>query len=249
MSEILQPYYRVQITKAVLESIANDTGGTRSVDITNLIRYYEFSESLFSSTLHGKLIVFDGVGLLNNETFTITGEEFLTIGIQTGEDKLFEYKFVISNIDIESKSESGDSAVIVLTLLSIDQFSNLFTFKSKGYRDSSITDIVRSILITELGTQIKIDDERFVQSTGNKTFAFTKIRPLEKIEILKQQAFQESETLSSTYVFYEDREGYNFRPIEQIIEQADGRGRGAGGHGVGDRDGCGLVQGHSRFRL
>lgn len=218
MSEILQPYYRVQITKALLESMASDTGGTKSVDIMNLIQYYEFSESLFSPTIHGKIVVLDGVGLLTNESFTITGEEFLTLGIQTGEDKLFEYKFVVSNIDIESKSESGDSAIVALTLLSIDEFSNLFTFKSKGYRDSSITDIVRSILITELSTQVKIDDERFIQSTGNKTFAFTKIRPFEKIEILKQQAFQESETLSSTYVFYEDREGYNFRPIEQIIE-------------------------------
>lgn len=220
MSETQQAFYRVQLTKAILESMANDTGGTRSVDVTNLVQYYEFSESLFSPTIHGKIIIFDGVGLLNNETFTITGEEFLTVGIETAEDKSFEYKFVISNIDIESKSESGDSAIIVLTLLSIDDFSNLFTFKSKSYRDSTITDIVRSILITELGTQIKIEDERFIQSTGPRTFAFTKIRPLEKIQILKQQAFEQGDTLSSTYVFYQDREGYNFKPIERIIESS-----------------------------
>lgn len=218
MSENQQVFYNAIITSAILESIANDIGGNKSIDITNIIQYYEFTESLFSPTIHGKLIIADGIGLLNNESFTITGEEFLTIGITTGEDLFFEYKFVISNIDSEIKAGSGDASLITLTLLSVDGFTNLFTFKSKGYRDISITDIVKSILLTELNTQVPIEDDKFIQTTGTRSFAFTKIRPFEKITILTQQAHEQTDYLSSTYVFYEDRKGYNFKSIERIIE-------------------------------
>lgn len=241
-------YYQTSITKATLTSIGNPA---LSIDITGLILFFEFTESIFQHTLHGKLVMADGVGLMNSENFTITGEEFLEISFETAEEKSFTYKFVVSKVDIEVRNSSSDSSVLALTLMSVDGFSNLFTFISKGYGSSdtsartepppttqdpqtpasevegsgaegrrpiTITDIVKQILSEELRSEIEIDDTKFTETTQNYYYGFTRTRPFEKIQMLQQKAFQQTDYISSTFVFYEDRSGYNFKSIENIID-------------------------------
>lgn len=224
MSDRGRFYYQTTIKKALLESIALGSSNETSIDITPLIVSYQFTESINSYNYYGKLIINDGVGLMNNDTFTITGEEFVTIEIETGEEdtdrNIFKYRYVVTGIDLEIKNDSGDSATIILNLMSVDGFQNLFTFKSRGYSNKTITNIVKDILASELNTTESVDDANFYPSTDNRTFAFTKIRPFEKIDILRQQAYTDTPYLSSTFMFFENRKGYNFKPLEILINEA-----------------------------
>lgn len=205
-----------KIQSAILESISS---GSQERNIENLISFYEFAESIYNHSIHGRIILNDGIGLMNNENFSITGEEFITITVINSDNQSFEYKFMISNIELEVKSDSSDSAALVIQLISVDTFTNTFSYKSRGYINNTIKDIVTRILDEEL--ESTVNRNIFMDTEGVRTIGFTKLRPFEKINMLLQQSFENTtQSPSSTFFFYEDRSGYNFRSFENIISES-----------------------------
>jgi len=186
-------------------------------NILDKILSFEFTESLFSHTIYGSLILTDDSNFLNKNLLRTHGEILCEIKIKNIEDEIFEYIFVIGNVELEIKNEIADGAVAVLSLISRDFFRNLYRFKSKGYVNLPITDIIKQILNEELNTDIEMKEENFHNSDDKSTYGFTKIRPFEKIDILKQKAYSQNPSVTSTYLFYENRDGYNFQTFETII--------------------------------
>lgn len=193
-----------------------------SENILSILSSYQFTESIFSPTIYGSMIINDNRNILNSKFFNTSGENFVNIRVKNIENQIFEYTFILADVDFEIKGDIADSAIVRLSLISRDFFKNSYTFKSRGYIKLTISEIVSKILKEELNTDIEIEnigDPKFYSKEGESTvtFAFTKIRPFEKINILKQQAFGESDDISSTFLFYETRKGYNFRSFEDII--------------------------------
>lgn len=202
----------------VVELTAQKFDGGTPVDIRGLVASISITASLNNPTIFAQILLIDNIDLLNNEVFSFTGEEFINISLRrTNTEFSFSYKFVVSSMSVEVKSISADSSVSSLTLLSVDSFVNSALFKSKGYT-GTITEIVRSILETELKTSININ--RFTDSEDGQTFAFTEIKPFEKIAMLTPRASLNSPSITSMFMFYESRAGYNFEPFEEIMDRA-----------------------------
>lgn len=192
-------------------------GGT-PVDIRSIVASIDITASIVNPTIFARILLIDNLDILNNEVFSFTGEEFINISLRRNNTEFrFTYKFVVSSMSVEIKSASADSSVSALTLLSVDSFVNSSLFKSKGYT-GTITEIIRSILETELKTKISIN--RFADSVDGQTFAFTEIKPFEKISMLTPRASLNSPSITSMFMFYENRSGYNFEPFEDIMERA-----------------------------
>lgn len=205
----------------IIELTAEKFDGGRKVDIKSIFSTIDISLSLNTPTIYAKLSLVDYSNFLNNENFTFVGEEFVNISFRRrNTETTFTYKFVVSTMDIEIKSDTADSSMYVLTLLSIDTFVNSATFKSKGYR-GSITEIIKSILDTELHTQIEVVEDKFVDTEADMTFAFTEIKPFEKLQILLPRAFKETQNITNLFMFYENRQGYCFEPLDNIIDRAN----------------------------
>lgn len=203
----------------VIELVAEKFDGGRKVDIKSIFASIEISTSLSTPTIYGVISLIDNSNLLNNETFTFNGEEFITIAFKRqNTDKTFRYKFVVSTMNMEIKTLSADSSMFVLTLLSVDTFVNSGLFKSKGY-GGSITDIIKQILSTELKSEIRINEERFANTEIQSNYAFTEIKPFEKISIIVPRAFKETEYATNMYMFYETLNGYNFESLNDIIDR------------------------------
>lgn len=206
-------------TIEVVELSAQKLDSSAPVDIRSIVASIEFTVSLSSPTIFAKMMLIDNVDFLNNSIFTFTGEEFINLSVRRyGTDYKFSYKFVVSTLNAELKSISGDSSVYTLTLLSVDSFVNASSFKSKGYT-GTITEIIQNILESELNTNIPIN--RFTDSVDGQTFAFTEIKPFEKISILTPRACLDSPSITSIFMFYENRSGYNFEPFENIMDRAN----------------------------
>jgi hypothetical protein len=208
-----------KITKALLKSINKVNESTQELDLRKYITSFQFTTTLTSPTIYGNIVINDYDGLMNNEKLVITGEEFIEIELENVEDTKFSYKFVVASVDLEIKDESGDSAILIISLISVDFFSNSFGFKSRGYVNISITDIIKKILSDELQSEINI--QNFEDTLGTRTFGFTRIRPLEKIEILKQQSYSKNDYIFSKFFFYETKNGYNFRSFENIVNESN----------------------------
>lgn len=205
----------------IVELTAEKFDSNRKVDIRSIVASIQITASISTATMFAKMMLGDGIDFLNNPLFAFTGEEFINVSFRrSNTNQRFNYKFVVATLDSEIKSGAGDSSVFVLTLLSVDTFIDSGALKSKGYT-GTITQIIRSILETELKTEIPINNERFVNTVDDNTFAFTEIKPFEKIDILQTRAFRESPSITSIFMFYENRSGYNFEPFEDMMTRAE----------------------------
>lgn len=194
--------------------------GNKSLDISSIVAGINITTALNHQTISGNISIVDNVNLLNSEQFTFVGEEFIEITIRKPKtDSQQRYKFVAAILNQEVKSETSDGALFTLTLLSTDAFVNAGSFKSAGYSGSG-SDIIKTILEQELKTEITIDDNNFEEPDGNLSYAFTRIKPFEKISILTNQCYKNKASLTSTFMFYENRKGYNFETYERIMERA-----------------------------
>ncbi len=204
----------------VLELTIEKFDGGRKADIKSIAAAIEITSSILNPTIFGKLVIIDYMDFLNNENLTITGEEFFNISFRRrNTQKTFTYKFVISTMNVENKSPSTDSAIAVLTLLSVDTFINSASFKSKGY-NGTIDSIIKEIIKDELASEIPISD-KFVETEGQVTFAFTEIKPFEKVQIISPRAFNNNPSITSIFMFYENMSGYNFEPFEDMMTRAE----------------------------
>lgn len=200
--------------------IATKFDNKKSLDISSIVAGINITSALNHQTISGNMSIVDNLNLLNNEQFSFVGEEFIDITIRKpqSEDEV-RYKFIAASLDQELKSSTSDGALFTVTLLSVDSFVNAGSFKSAGYRGTG-SDIVKSILTQELRTEVEMDDANFEEPDGELSYAFTKIKPFEKISILTNQCYKNKPSLTSTFMFYENRKGYNFETYERIMERA-----------------------------
>ena len=109
-----------KINKALLTPINKVNDSVQELSLIKYIISFEFTTRMDNHTLFGTLILNDYDGIMNNEMFTITGEEFVIIEMENIEGTKFYYKFVVGGIDLEVKNQSGDSALLILSLVSVD---------------------------------------------------------------------------------------------------------------------------------
>jgi len=180
------------------------------IDIMGQLVSIDIFESILNSTIYCELKLFDGIDLLN--TFPIVAEEKIEISFKTGQHDTKEYTFHIAQIkDIKDiYSEKGKS--YTLRLFSEEHFINQ-TFKiSKSYSSTS-SDIVK-----DLFSNFKSKKRLYVEtSKGIEEILTPKLHVFQNIDLVRSRAVS-LENISSSYVFFENHNGYNFVTIEKMME-------------------------------
>ncbi len=196
--------------------------GTRKVDINALVVALNIATDISNPSLYGNILIADSNDLLGKNASSLIGEEFITIFLRQPDqganfpEKTFEYKFVVTKVDMEYMPEQSSGSVFRIELRSIDNFINSGSMRSKSYANTP-TGIVKSILENELKTDRPLVN--FEEADGLTAYAFVESKPFEKIAIVTAQTFSGREFVTSTFSFYESFEGYNFESIENIIQR------------------------------
>jgi len=208
----------VTIDKIELEKFDS----SKKIEVKLLTASLMLSSSIHFPTIFGRMVIGDTNNLLDNETFSFTGEEFVNITIkqpaQSNTIALsdFSYKFVVNKVDTELQSEDASGSVYRIELVSVDFFINSGAMKSKGYSNTN-TNIVKNILENELKTEIPLVN--FEETVGPTQYAFVESKPFEKINMVTNQTFSTRDSITSTFLFYENFKGYNFESYENIIQR------------------------------
>lgn len=196
--------------------------GTRKVDINPLVIALSIATSMTNPSMYGYILIADSNDLLGKNASALIGEEFITVYLRQPEqsadfpEKTFEYKFVVTKIDLEYMPEQSSGSVFRIELRSIDNFINAGAMRSRSYANTP-TGIVKSILEKELKTTVPIVN--FEETDGVTAYAFVESKPYEKIAIVTGQTYSGREYITSTFSFYESFAGYNFESIENIIQR------------------------------
>lgn len=208
----------VIIEKALLTSYTGEvpsTSGTvpfKDVDISGLISEIEYFESIFDATVYGTAIILDTSDVFKDAR--MVGEEFLELSFITPAlDAKVEKKFFIFKVESVNYNDSQDASVFQIHFTSEEHVVNSYKSVSKAY-SGPYSDTVRDILVNSLGSTktIKLEDTK-----GNQPVVIPNLSPIGAIMFCKSRACS-IENPSSSYLFYENADGFNFVTAEYLVD-------------------------------
>lgn len=180
-------------------------------NIINQIISIEIYEDLFSPFISMSLVLKESVDYIN--MFPFVGEEYLEIEIVTPlsktpiSGKFFIYK--ISNREMVKDRE----VVYVLNAISEEYLTDANRKVSKAF-SGNVAEIAKKLLTTDgLNSQKNL----VIEKTANTTaFVANYWNPVKCLSYASTSAVNAAH--SPTYLFFENRNGFNFRSIDELLK-------------------------------
>lgn len=196
----------VRIKKCVLTSIASGN----SLNVINQVIAIQVFEDLFSPFISGNLILKESIDILN--ALPITGQEWLELQIKTpsfdDEEDIKGKFFVYKVTDREYVAERN--VVYKLHFISEHALKDAATIISKGYK-GKISEIAKEILTDWVG----ITNIGEIETTkNNNRYVSNFWTPSKNLNFLCNNATNIND--SPTYLSYQNREGFNFRSLDDM---------------------------------
>lgn len=194
--------------------------GSVQKNIVNLIKKFDIWESLDNYTLVAEFLIFDGIELIDQ--FPIVGEEIIELTIATPADGRPEIKFefLVDEITNISSNEASNLKTYKLKCVTMDYLRNSYRKFSKRYKDKTYEEAVSEIIADDLGSSKNLTIDSTI--AGSFDYMVNNVRPFQVIDLVAERAHSRRH-LSDYFVFYEDRDGYNFTTIEQLIATRKGQ--------------------------
>lgn len=201
--------------RLVAASIITSTG--RVVDIRMIFDEINIFEDLLNPVIVGNVVLHDSNDLINK--LPITGFEYLALEFEKPStshkySKVFRIYKMSDRQRINAQNES-----FIIHFCSEESILNESCRVSKTYTSKTIDSIVQDIATNYL----KIDPKKFPSSqitptVGAHSIVIPNWHPFFAINWLSRMALATGYT-SPSYVFFEDRDGFHFTPLEVLSQQ------------------------------
>lgn len=215
MPELL-PYVYTQ-SSVIAEEISlkriTDDETDPGIDLRGRMSFLEITESIFDNTMYGSVGIIDSEGLA--EDLPIIGEEIIKVRYRTSPnsfvmDKEFRV-YALENVTLVK--EQGQLAYI-LRFCSPEMFTSEKFRVRRSYKNQKIVDIVQDLYA-------RLDsDKPFINAddtSNSQNIVISNMKPLQAINMACNLAKSPSQK-ASFFLFYENRDGFNFRNIESLYE-------------------------------
>ena len=181
-------------------------------NITEQVIGIQVFEDLFSPFITGTLEIYDSLDLTN--VFPLNGEEYLELKISTPtlEKGNIDGRFYIHKMT--NRVMAGDrSTVYTLHFISVEALTDLNTKISKTF-SGKCSDIAIQ-LITSSTHGLNVTKNYVVEETRNATKYISNFwSPIKNLENVVGTSINNNK--ESSYVFYENRYGFNFVSLENL---------------------------------
>lgn len=169
-------------------------------------------EDMSKPTMYATIVMLDTLGLL--EKFPIMGEEEIEITIKTpGIYIPTEYKFRCFEVSNMQRIPNGKGTSYTLRCTSIEHLFNGGSVVGASF-DTVISDMVPHILNRYLSSSKPVICD---PTRGSQQITIPKLPPFQAIDMLRQRAIS-AQYVSSSYVFFENQAGFNFKTIEGLYK-------------------------------
>ena len=212
------------------QAVLKNVDSSISVDITRQVIDFSIYEDIFSPTLYGDITIKDATNLLNGEPqlgntigFPIVGEEYIEVTYSiAGQDDVFRRfaVYAIKNISFDKNLKIRN---YILQFCSEEHLIDATTLVQKSYI-SPISDMVKDVLVNYL----RVDDSvpngknkkiyRIQPTKGQQQIVVPRLSPLETLNLFARRSIAEKLFESGTYLFFENKNGFNFCDIEYLIQ-------------------------------
>lgn len=200
-----------------IEKVSITTSSGFTQEITNQVVGLQLFEDLFSPFITGSLIVKDSLDLLN--LFPFSGEEFLQLRVSTPTLKGSKIDGNFYIFKMADREIVGDRSVVYeLHFITQEAVIDLNKRISKAY-SGRCSEIAKTLMEDkDFGLQIK--RKIFIEETKNATkFISNYWNPVKCLNYLSDHSLNTND--SPTFVFYENRAGFNFVSLETLYTNND----------------------------
>lgn len=196
----------VQFEKVELRSLNG-----QYANIINQVIGIEIFEDLFAPFITMSVVLKESVDYLN--LFPFVGEEYLEVKISTPmSEKPIEGKFYIYKIT-DREMVKDREAVYTIKAISEEYLTDANRKISKSF-SGNISESAYKLIDTDgLNTKKKFMVEK---TTNNTMFTASYWSPVKCLNYLATTAISQSK--SPSYLFFENRDGYNFRSIDELCK-------------------------------
>ena len=215
-----------KIEKAQLIS---PTGGRANLLTDVHIVEINIFEDIFKNAIVGSIIIADTKNIITQ--LPIMGQEFLRLKIATptltSKRDVIDFSdtsFAVQRITLRKEINIGGQ-VYELDFISQEAIKNTQRKISKSYTNAkgNIGEIV-SDLLTKDKDGIKTSKDVIIEpTTGNRRYVIPNLNPFTAINILSEEAMskvgQNDSTPSPHYLFFENKDGLNFRSLQSLYNQ------------------------------
>lgn len=199
-----------------LSDVTLHTSNNTAINIKSLIKTIDIFESIFEPFTTAIITIEDTSDMVGS--LGLVGEEVVTMNATTPsiDDPKKQLVFAWHLYKITNRVDSANRASLYqLHCISFEAMINNNRKISKGF-NGKISDIVKDILKDEtygLGTKKNV----IVEDTSNSTNYVSNLwTPIKNFTFLAGRAV--SEIQSPSYVFFENRDGFNFLSLERIYQ-------------------------------
>lgn len=192
-------------------------GNGAAVDITQLVLEFTIYESVFRNFMSADFVIRDASGIV--DSLPIVGQEQITINF-TGKAARLGYRksllFKLYKLS-DRRKIAGDAHVYILKATSFELEKNAVQNRSPYYKDKLGSDVVQDVY--EQYISPNSDKPIFIEPTENVVpFIGTGHNPFEIIQHVGKHSRSAEYGEASHYLFYETREGYNFRTLASLFD-------------------------------
>ena len=193
------------------------TTSSGAINFERLLVEFSYYEDIFSFVASGHLTVIDGQGFI--EALQLDGNEFLEIEYSKSKGGISNQGFFrVYKIGDRVPGGNPNTNYYTLYFCSEELLLSEQNKVTKSYTGTKISDLVKNILniLQVLPSKIYNIEE----TTGIYDFTIPRLKPLEAISWLSTYARPKaSGTVGADMLFFETKDGYNFRSIKSMISQ------------------------------
>ena len=203
-----------------LESVRLFASSGNIIPLNGLTVSISLFENIFSPTMSGTITLLDANSIVSN--LPIICQEFLSFKIKTasiteeGTSVIDFTKNPFSVYKIDQRIEGTNSELITLHFASPEMLRNLRTRVSKSY-----TNTIDNIAIDVIQNSRYINSKKdlFIEETvGVRKIISPNSNPFTFIQKLSSEAISKNNG-SPFFLFYENKEGFNFRSLDSLYAQ------------------------------
>jgi hypothetical protein len=198
----------------VVELKVTSNGG-ESMDFTTSFISFDIYESIFAPGIIAYIAILDGKNIVN--TAKLAGGEEVSFAFATPGGQAAEYKFVLNSLKDAESPEGQHSRSYMLECVSQEAFDARSKYVSKKYDLKMYSEIVQDIFENDdfIGSKKKLDVE---ETKGMFRYVVPNTKPYQAIDLIRRRSVS-SENKSSSFVFFENRDGFYFKTIEKIFKE------------------------------
>ena len=185
----------------------------REYDISALVPSLQIYEDIEQPFITASLNLRDATGFVNQK---IKGGEVVKIAFRTmtaSEKHTFSKEFVLYEFTRREHSKAKE-LIWQLSLVTKEQDNNLKAKISRSFKNKTSSAIIGNIITDDLNSEKLYDT---VTDSYDQKYVIPFKHPFQVISFFKERAV--SDAGKASYMFFENRDGYVFKPIEEMAKK------------------------------